>query len=266
MQVTKFSTNSKGTICWPNCNQIDLVTVVFILAAETTQVLDSIIWVRCTSGNVFLIWVRHNCRIVVSNLFGFFDCQRRLLTQRRLLYCDHCSNPGLPIDCHDWLLPLHTIAITHRHCLGSFTFTPAKNLNCPAPVKNWDKHQNIIQECPLVATTSCPHYRRLLGIIHFFTNTWLLSIVAWEKSSKSFGFFCSCKSDRVKYLAKSKSQKWVLKVWYLWQNQTVDISVTEQIVVAKSKPNVLHLKWRFDGVWWKLGINLEGIGNKLEEK
>ena len=124
--------------------------------------------------------------------------------------------PGLPIDCHDWPFPLHTIAMPHRHCLGSFTFTPAKKRNylasakirkCMAPAKNWDKHQNIIQECPLVATTSCPHYRRLLGIIHFFTNTWLLSIVAWEKSSKSFGFFCSCKSDRVKYLAKSKSQK-----------------------------------------------------------
>ena len=50
-----------------------------------------------------------------SNLSGFIDCKRRLLTQRPLLYCHHCSNPGLPIDCHDWLLPLHTIAIIRHH-------------------------------------------------------------------------------------------------------------------------------------------------------
>ena len=48
--------------------------------------------------------------------------------------------------------------------------------------------------------------------------------------------------------------------------KTIDISVTGQIVAPKSKPNVVQLKWRFDGVGWKSEINLEEIGNKFGRK
>ena len=108
--------------------------------------------------------VVHNCMIVVSNLFGFFDCQRRLLTQRPLLYCHHCSQ-----DCpliamigrsHYTPLPCHTAIVQDHSLLLQQTIQmylpPAKIRKCLAPAKNCKKHQNLIQECPLVATINCP--------------------------------------------------------------------------------------------------------------
>ena len=162
----------------------------------------------------------------------------------------------------------------HRHCLGSFTFTPAKKRNylasakirkCMAPAKNWDKHQNLIQECPLVATINCPPLQTIAqnhSLFHQHMAPQHSYMGAGPLTIWNFFFFQKWLTIR---LGQKQVPKWVSKGWYLWQNQTNDISVTEQIVVAKSKPNVLHLKWRFDGVWWKLGINLEEIGNKLEE-
>ena len=41
-----------GTYNWPNLEPMQLV---FFLAGEITQVKESIPWVRCDSGNVYLI-------------------------------------------------------------------------------------------------------------------------------------------------------------------------------------------------------------------
>ena len=51
--VVKFWTNTGGTTYnWPN---LEPMQVAFYLAGEITQVIDSIPWVRCASGNVFMI-------------------------------------------------------------------------------------------------------------------------------------------------------------------------------------------------------------------
>ena len=51
--VVKFWTNTSGTTYnWPN---LEPMQVEFYLAGEITQVIDSIPWVRCASGNVFLL-------------------------------------------------------------------------------------------------------------------------------------------------------------------------------------------------------------------
>ena len=50
--VVKFWTNTSGTTYnWPN---LEPKQVAFYLAGEITQVIDSIPWVRCASGNVLL--------------------------------------------------------------------------------------------------------------------------------------------------------------------------------------------------------------------
>ena len=50
--VVKFWTNTSGTTYnWPN---LEPKQVAFYLAGEITQVIDSIPWVRCASGNVSL--------------------------------------------------------------------------------------------------------------------------------------------------------------------------------------------------------------------
>ena len=49
--LAKFSTNTCGTTYnWPN---LEPTQVEFYLAGEITQVIDSIPWVRCASGNVY---------------------------------------------------------------------------------------------------------------------------------------------------------------------------------------------------------------------
>ena len=45
----KFAINASGATWWPN---LDSMQVAFYLAGEITQVIDSITWVRCASGNV----------------------------------------------------------------------------------------------------------------------------------------------------------------------------------------------------------------------
>ena len=45
----KFAINASGATWWPN---LDSMQVAFYLAGEITQVIDSIPWVRCASGNV----------------------------------------------------------------------------------------------------------------------------------------------------------------------------------------------------------------------
>ena len=45
--LAKFGTNTSGTTCWPN------LEVPFFLAGDIAQVIESIPWVRCASGNVF---------------------------------------------------------------------------------------------------------------------------------------------------------------------------------------------------------------------
>ena len=50
--VVKFSTNTSGTTYnWPN---LEPMQVAFYLAGEITQVIDSMPWVRCASGNVYI--------------------------------------------------------------------------------------------------------------------------------------------------------------------------------------------------------------------
>ena len=46
--LAKFGTNTSGTTCWSN---LELMQVVF-LVGEIYQVIESIPWVRCASGNV----------------------------------------------------------------------------------------------------------------------------------------------------------------------------------------------------------------------
>ena len=49
--MVKFGTNTSGTTYnWPN---LEPMQVAFYLAGEITQVIDSIPWVRCASGNVY---------------------------------------------------------------------------------------------------------------------------------------------------------------------------------------------------------------------
>ena len=54
--MVKFLTNTSGTTYnWPN---LELKQVTFYLAGEITQVIDSIPWVRCASGNVLVqLWI-----------------------------------------------------------------------------------------------------------------------------------------------------------------------------------------------------------------
>ena len=48
--MDNFATNASGTKWWPN---LEPMQVEFYLAGEITQVIGSIPWVRCASGNVF---------------------------------------------------------------------------------------------------------------------------------------------------------------------------------------------------------------------
>ena len=53
--VVKFWTNTSGTTYnWPN---LEPMQVEFYVAGEITQVIDSIPWVRCASGNVFWLFL-----------------------------------------------------------------------------------------------------------------------------------------------------------------------------------------------------------------
>ena len=80
--LAKFGTNSGGitwlsnfeliqvephTIgqIWNQCN----VQVAFYLAGEITQVIDSIPWVRCASGNVFQVLMIQNDEIHLFRTF-----------------------------------------------------------------------------------------------------------------------------------------------------------------------------------------------------
>ena len=47
--MDNFATNANCATWWPN---LDSMQVAFYLAGEITQVIDSIPWVRCASGNV----------------------------------------------------------------------------------------------------------------------------------------------------------------------------------------------------------------------
>ena len=49
--LVKFGTNTSGIICWPN---LEPMQVAFFLAGEITQVMESIPWDRCASGNVYV--------------------------------------------------------------------------------------------------------------------------------------------------------------------------------------------------------------------
>ena len=49
--VAKFGTNANGTIWWPN---LEPMQVAFFLAEEIARVKESIPWVRCAAGNVFI--------------------------------------------------------------------------------------------------------------------------------------------------------------------------------------------------------------------
>ena len=61
--LAKFGTNAGGATWWSNfeliqvephtIGQMEPMQVEFYLAGEITQVIDSILWVRCASGNVF---------------------------------------------------------------------------------------------------------------------------------------------------------------------------------------------------------------------
>ena len=48
--VAKIETNPNGITCWPN---LEAMQEAFFLAGEIAQVIESIPWVRCASGNVF---------------------------------------------------------------------------------------------------------------------------------------------------------------------------------------------------------------------
>ena len=60
--MAKIGTNASGTTCWPN---LEPMQVAFYLAGEITQVIDSIPWVRCASGNVYTE-LSHFWRLMVS--------------------------------------------------------------------------------------------------------------------------------------------------------------------------------------------------------
>ena len=63
--MAKGATNASDAIWWPN---LELMQVAFYLAGGITQVMDSIPWVHCASGNVF-------------DQFSVFE------TRTRILYC-----------------------------------------------------------------------------------------------------------------------------------------------------------------------------------
>ena len=50
--MVKFATNASGVIWWPN---LELMQVEPPLAGEITQVRGALPWVRCASGNVYLM-------------------------------------------------------------------------------------------------------------------------------------------------------------------------------------------------------------------
>ena len=52
--LAKSGTDSGGITWWSNFEliQVEPMQVEFYLAGEITQVIDSIPWVRCASGNV----------------------------------------------------------------------------------------------------------------------------------------------------------------------------------------------------------------------
>ena len=52
VQTRTEGTNANCITCWPN---LEPMQVEFYLAGEITQVIDSIPWVRCASGNVSLV-------------------------------------------------------------------------------------------------------------------------------------------------------------------------------------------------------------------
>ena len=60
----KIGTNANCITYWPM--QLEPMQVVFFLAGEITQVKESIPWVRCDSGNVFLLHVLFFCAFQVS--------------------------------------------------------------------------------------------------------------------------------------------------------------------------------------------------------
>ena len=51
---------------WRKAKSAEMLEFVFVLAAEIIQVLDSIAWVRCASGNVYV------CVLVLVHLWTLF--------------------------------------------------------------------------------------------------------------------------------------------------------------------------------------------------
>ena len=56
--MAKFVTDASGATWWPNLEPMQVAFIV--LAGEITQVKEAIPWVRCTSGNVYLICSKRN--------------------------------------------------------------------------------------------------------------------------------------------------------------------------------------------------------------
>ena len=67
--LTKFGTNSGDFTWWSN---FELIQMEFYLAVEITQVIDSLPWVRCASGNVFFYF---HMKIVMFSCTGGISCK-----------------------------------------------------------------------------------------------------------------------------------------------------------------------------------------------
>ena len=86
MLVVKFWTNSSGTTYnWPN---LEPMQVVFYLAGEITQVKESISWVRCASGNVYVLYQV----ISVRTSHQIFKTKYKASTGQKEMYVIFCSS------------------------------------------------------------------------------------------------------------------------------------------------------------------------------
>ena len=52
--MAEFVTDASGATCWPNLEPMQ-VAFFLLLVEEITQVKEAMPWVRCASGNVFLM-------------------------------------------------------------------------------------------------------------------------------------------------------------------------------------------------------------------
>ena len=84
------------------------IEFVFILAVEGTQVLDSIAWVRCASGNVFSSNIGHQVEILelianwatkwhilhwIKNWSSGWGAMKSILINMKFLLVPHCLLP-----------------------------------------------------------------------------------------------------------------------------------------------------------------------------